>query len=301
MEKQLRLLTFAGLIFFISCGAPRIMTSTFPETSISEEQFKSQSKGNINIMMEPISKTEIYKYDKYFKFKTDYVWEGMSKFETEAYYPKDSNGDSWCFVFGSVVTYPSFEVTIENNTDHILRMSDSRIYLISDNLDPIEPVKSIGKPQAKVMIETNASGQSYKWLVPQSAQDQDGSLVDLVYRDEYEFMNKQELSFGVVRYPYKVSAVAMEQNVSNYKLLNQTGKEILPNIKYRGLLIFPVDVEKLQNPIIKFYDITVKTDAAGTPIEKVAFDFPLRLDKKDIWFDAVSSKRWVIGKPPAQP
>jgi len=65
------------------------------------------------------------------------------------------------------------------------------------------------------------------------------------------------------------------------------------------LLVFsafynPTDLPDLK---IVFYDITTKTDAAGNPIEKAKFEFPLKYDKIDMFFDPVI-KRWKEGLPP---
>ena len=97
---------------------------------------------------------------------------------------------------------------------------------------------------------------------------------------------------------YKVGFISqvVAQNMKNYKLINSLGVEILPSFSYSGILLFPATVS-YDNAKLKFYDITTKTDAAGNPIEKTSFEYPLKLETTDMWYDK-STKTWKKGLPP---
>lgn len=91
--------------------------------------------------------------------------------------------------------------------------------------------------------------------------------------------------------PVGISAQVIGQNRSAYMLIASTDAEILPGRGLKGILLFPVTAS-FETATLSFYDVHTKTDAAGTPIEKQTFAFPLKLDRVQMaWSD--QEKRWT--------
>ena len=47
---------------------------------------------------------------------------------------------------------------------------------------------------------------------------------------------------------------------------------------------------------LSFYDVMARTDAAGNPVEKTRFEFPLERQQISMWYDE-EAKRWREGVP----
>lgn len=279
------------VIIFSSCaGTRKIPTVSFDEYAMTKPAKSVQKKSNITIEVEPLSPSKLYDYPELFSFDPDNL-EGFSVFNVMKYFPKDNNGKSWCYTFGQgrfVLT--AFKVNITNKTPHILRMKNARIYLVVEGQEPIAAVTKMGNSQLYNV------GEEEKVLLPKSAIDGDESLIHWITFFEKKYENERPKGLISLDYPIGIASQVIAANKSNYKLINDVSKEILPDFSYEGILLFP-NIVSNQNVKLMFYDITTKTDAAGNPIEKTKFTFNLKKQTVDMWFDK-AAKRWREGAPP---
>ena len=85
-----------------------------------------------------------------------------------------------------------------------------------------------------------------------------------------------------------------------FRLINDLRTEILPGFTYTGMLAFPATPNTYAAATISFFDITTKVDSIGTPTEKTQFDFSLRPQQAQMWFDR-QERMWKTGATPAIP
>jgi hypothetical protein len=161
---------------------------------------------------------------------------------------------------------------IKNNTKHILRMKDARIYLIVEGVNPLPAISSFD--------ELLRQADYFEAIT----NDQRAREVALL------ILQKSPLPHGFFQ------AIVL-YNQRNYKLINAIDAEILPGFAYEGILVFPVIPSFSPEAKITFFDVTTKTDAAGNPIEKTQFDFNLKRHHAQMWYDR-SENAWKVGSPP---
>ncbi|MDP8206181.1 MAG: hypothetical protein P9L92_05915 [Candidatus Electryonea clarkiae] len=146
----------------------------------------------------------------------------------------------------------AFDVTIENNTDHILRMGDARVvYVENQSMDG--PVPALNKP-----------------LLMQSAEDHP---VVLHYRTKGSPVDDAIASSWV-------TALNKVYLSNKLKIINDFGMEIFPHFSASGILVFSVPPEKATGGKVSFFDITTKVDNAGNPTEKEHFDFAIKANER---------------------
>ncbi len=232
-------------------------THTFRTRRIDDNP--SIEKSNVIIDLTPISIAETYDYPEYFEISPS-LFNGAYEY-TASVFPKDLNGHQWYYMFErSNAGMTVFKVRIINNTEHILRMKDARIYLIEDEREPLKAIGDINELKDWITSIENNDSWSYA-------------------------------GFG---------ARVIESNRRNYTLINDLNKEILPGFEYSGLLIFPTAPKPESiNVKVAFFDITTKTDVAGNVLEKTKFEFPITNKAIDLYFDK-ENKRWKEGLPPVK-
>ena len=281
----------AAVYFFASCA------TQIPTISITEYALKSQniqSQGGLTVELEVLNPTLqcMQKHPELFAFDSKELYSKI-KTKAERWYDPASDGKRYCYTFGIqdyILTAALVKIT--NETDHILRMGDARVYLRLEGEDPIKAVNRLGDCELHYIDQK-------KNVLPQSAIEGDESLVHWVtyLENYYESSRKKGLiSFG---YPIGLASQVIAQNKRNYKLITDVGLEILPGDTYKGILLFPAILsgEEHEKANIKFYDLTTKTDAAGNPIEKVTFDFQFDIKVTHKWWDK-NQKKWIDGEPP---
>jgi len=148
----------------------------------------------------------------------------------------------------------TFNVKITNNTDHILRMRDARVYFVSSTSmdNPIQPyikqtlVQDVGSHPG-VLSHRNRS------LPYESA------IGDSWEQAQIKIINSNSLKF-----------------------INDVGMEILPKFSVSGILCFPVNTSAAVavDGKVSFFDVTTKVDKAGNPLEKEQFDFAIKPSSK---------------------
>jgi hypothetical protein len=257
-----------------------------------ETTVPTQSKGGVTLSCQPISRTNMHEYPELFAFNNTYLPEDW-RMHSNRFFEEDASGKRWAYTFGiGQNNLTVAKVVVENGTDHILRMGDARIYLRIDGYDPIKPYTILGSTR----LVSTLVGDEYKWL-PEAYNSQLG-LVGYITNAEVNFDKARTKGFSDImfNYPIGLRSQVISGNRSAYKLISDVDLEILPGDTYTGFLMFPAEVIQ-SNPTIKFYDITIKTDAAGNPTEKVTFEFPLTNNHIQKWFDETLNK-WVDGAPP---
>jgi len=279
-----------------SCGGGGVPTIVFREHDLADRTLATQSRGSIEISVEPLKPSAIYQHPDLFLFSTQRLTGNFSSLTLNTYYPEDYQKNRWCFTLSPgnnlLVAY---KVRIRNGTSHILRMRDARIYLMIEGLDPIPAATLLGNP---TLVQTSV-GQD-RMLLPKSYIQGDGSLIDQTTREEEEYERTRPKSILSLAYPIGLASQVIAQNLKAYKLVNDVSREILPGTVLDGLLVFPVYAGSIRLAKLMFYDITTKTDAAGNPTEKVTFEFPIRTSDQQMWFDTRQERRWKIGVPPSE-
>ncbi len=285
-----------GLILCSCASGPvPIPTAHFNEYSV-HNNIDSVTKENVTISINVLKPSETRLHPDLFSFNDEYIDNSFSN--AFYYYPKDNKGKQWAFTFGfgekKILT--ALKVKITNNTSHILRMKDARVYLIVDDEGietPVGAVTNLGDP---TLVWRYPDNPKNKEKIPRSAKTGDESLIHWVTYFENEWETSREKSFLDLPYPVGFVSQVINQNKKHYNLINDVSKEILPNFSYEGILLFPV-VSSFETAKLMFYDITTKTDPAGNPIEKTTFELYLDLTTSDMWYDKID-KMWQNGLPP---
>lgn len=254
----------------------RIPTLTFTEYALEVGSEQVQKKSDIEINLELIRLSDVYSYPRFFSFKANELpREYADNPVVRSEYKPGPMGRSWEFPFatpdGSMQLLFCF-CKVKNNTKHILRMSDARIYLIVEGVDPLPAVPSLDE------------------LLEQA--------------DYFEAITNRERSKQTVLYvlqrpplPAGFFRALVFYNRRSFKLINDLTAEILPGYSYEGILVFPVIPLFSPRAKISFFDVTTKTDKAGNPIEKIQFDFNLQRQYIQMWYDRYENA-WKVGPPP---
>ena len=247
------------VVIFSGCS-PKVYTAKYkksPEIRLAQDVQSSQTQGGITIEMKPLDDKEFEKsfYDQ--KINVTYT---PTLSSTPVTVPKEFE-----IQFYNKLT--PFSVTIINNTDHILRMKDSRVVYINPNSD--EPLLALDKQSIKEDIKSqiptyNLTLSDLKKMYPQTPP---ASLeADLI--------------------------LAIADIINQIKFINSFNMEIMPGMKVSGTLVFPIDPEKISEGKISFIDMISKTDAAGNTTEKVRFDYKTNLFYR-FWKLNPNLNRWV--------
>jgi len=266
-------------IIIISCSC--VSTRTIPTLSFSEYVLdpgpdQIQTNAGIEIILKAIRLSEVYDYPQFFSFKLDGFRELYSRSAIlRSEYKPGLDGKSWEFPFAS----PDGKLQllfcfckVKNNTKHILRMGDARIYFIVEGIDPLPAIPSFDEllKQADYFeYETNKQRSKETALV---------------------ILQKPPLPDGFFR-----SIVLYNRRA--YNLINDLKHEILPGFSYEGILAFPAAPSLAAPAKISFFDVTISTDKAGNPTEKTQVDFKLKSQFIRMYYDT-NQKKWAVGNPP---
>jgi hypothetical protein len=235
-----------------------------------------QEKSDIEINLEVVRLSNIYGYPKLFSFDLRNLPSRYADNPTlRSEYRPGPMGRYWEFPFaspdGSQQLLFCF-CKIKNNTKHILRMRDARIYLIVEGVNPLPAIFSFDELLRQAdYFEAVTNGQRAKEVV-------------------LLILQKPPLPEGFFQ------AVVL-YNRSNYKLINDIAAEILPGFAYEGILVFPIISSFSPEAKVSFFDVTTRTDAAGNPTERTQFDFILKRQYAQLWYDR-SENAWKSGPPP---
>lgn len=272
--RALALLTAAALVASCATTVPKIPTVAFDQYGLVQGPMQSEKRSDIEISVTTIRPADIYNYPNLFSFSLN---ESADYFLKQTY-PAGPSGLSWEFPFMSPdgkVSLLLAWVKLTNGTEHILRMRDARVYLITEGYDPL--------PAFSAMEELYRAADGFE-------QEANQKLAGQWQKTMVKVGEMPQLPQGFYRR-------IINAHQGAYKLINDVGKEILPGFTYEGLLVFPTAPTVQGQARLAFYDITTKTDAAGNPLEKTRFEFPLENQHVTMWYDR-AEKRWQAGMPP---
>jgi len=244
MQKNFKISLIIAVSLLMGCAAPLYVAkyTKAPVIKLDENVPSTQTIGGITIDLSPFDEKEYEKPIYSQKVNVTYTPFLQTVPVTE---PKEYTKIN--LFWG----YTAFYVTVKNSTDHILRMKDSRVVFIEPNND--EPYAALDK--AGIQSDF-ASLPIYK------------ALFNIV-KNAYPNTNDVSLNADI--------AVALTNISKGIKFINGFDMEIMPGMKASGILLFPISPEKLTTGKISFVDMVSKTDAAGTPTEKVRFDYKTKL------------------------
>lgn len=270
------LLTVLGFSSCATLSTPKIPTLSFMQYALEEGPEQVQEKSDIEINLALIRLSDVYKYPKFFSFKIDELPpEYASSPIVRSEYKPGPLGSSWEFPFaspdGSMQLLFCF-CEVKNNTKHILRMGDARIYLVVEGVEPLPALSS---------FEQLLEQADYFEAVANRERSKQTALF---------ILQKPPLPTGFFR-------ALVLYNRRSFKLVNELKAEILPGFSYEGILVFPVIPSFSSRAKVSFFDVTTKVDGAGNPIEKTQFDFNLTSERIQMWYDR-SEKAWKVGAPP---
>lgn len=250
---------------------------------------QTQAKSSIEISLQVIRISDIYKYPGLFSFNVEDIAKFSPKPDEvrrtlQGLYPKGPDGLSWEDPFNTPdgrLALLLLWAKIVNNTDHILRMKDARVYLIPEGKEPLSAYAKVDDLLGAVDIFEIAANQ---YLAAQGKKSLFGGLMKL------------QLNNQLPRGFYRALVLGHKDS---YKLINDFDKEILPGFTYEGLLVFPSAPDIQGTAKISFFDITTKMDVAGNPTEKARFDFALKREEASMWYDG-QEKMWKEGVPASE-
>lgn len=252
----------ALLVHACAMATKKTPVVTFPEYALDAGPAARETKEDVTINIEPLRISDIYNYPDLFGFRLqDFQWPADYPNPARRW-PEGPQGLSWEYPFASgdgQEQLSLFWVRIDNNTDHILRMKDARVYLITEQREPVPAVTSLEE------------------------------LLGLA--DYFEGKQGYNVPSGFYR------NLVMSHGPA-YKLVNGLGTEVLPGFSFEGLLVFLVFPRTSPTATVSFFDITTKVDNVGNPLEKTRFDFGLSLETMEMWYDS-SQRMWKKGTPPA--
>lgn len=290
-----------GLVFLLVQGTKAQKTrqvSTWPyKQYVLNGSDTKQEKNGLTVEIEPLSPKNLYSHPELYSFVADYLPQDFKKYylsNINAMWT-DYNAKKWNYTFGIAEKFLTvFKVKITNNTGHILKMSEAKILLRIENEDPIKPVTKYGDPSIQLLENPAGSGKFIPY--PKSVLTPDESLIQWVTNIEAEYVKNKKKGFLDMEFPIGINSQIIDQNKKNYKLISDVNVEILPEDSYSGILLFPVIVswEELS---LKMYEFATKTDPAGNVAERSNFDFKLKLDNGNMWYDR-NKNMWVDGAPP---
>lgn len=300
MKKQLLKNVYFCLLMAIvilgGCSTKTFQTryQKVPYLSLAQDAPASQTKGGITVELRATK-------------EDDYKDINLNRTITVKYKPTISLGavldekglatDAVPVQFNITEDMAIFIVTINNNTDHILRMNDSRIIFVDPGSD--DPKLGLNKDRLTAMItELPIYNKTVANLIA-----------------KYPQTNPESIRSQV--------AAALTDIFGKMKIINNLGKEIIPSMKSTGFLLFDVSPQKITEGKISFVDVVSKTDLAGNPTEKVRFDYQTALNYEywklgpegkwtvvneteykaglsnppKYYYDK-ASKKWIEGTPP---
>jgi len=250
---------FLIAVFFVSCS-PMVYTTKYakdPLIQLAPNVDSKQTIGDITIELQPIDQFTEYKKSMYKQMIPVTFTPSLSN--TPVTEPKEFLIAIWAGLI-------PFNVTIYNNTDHILKMKDARVLYIDPDSD--EPLIAMDK---MLILADLQNIPVFKFHV--------GSILK-----EYPQTNPLELNANLQK--------ACMNIINQTRFINGFNMEIMPGMKITGTLIFPVSPEKISYGKVSFIDMVSKTDAAGNPVEKVRFDFKTQLSYIYTKYD-YNKKTWI--------
>lgn len=248
-KSLLTTIIVASLFIFTNCS-PRVylpMYHKYTLVNLTANDPAEKTQGNITIKLQPINDKE---YEKaLYKQPVTIIYKGL--LDGSLTPPMTAEVDYVIPLFHKMT---AFEVTVVNNTSHILRMKDSRVIYVDPDKD--EPLFAYDKNNLLDDVE-NLEGYKHTF--------------NSINRD-YRIADKEALKISLAKATKKVA--------DKISFVNGFNKEIMPSMKATGLIIFPIDPVLAQEGKVSFVDIVSETDQAGNPSKRVRFDYRVAAERK---------------------
>ena len=234
-------------LLFVSCSPRAVEYMTRTHFDLVNKEDYQQTKGGITVILKPLSENKGV-YNKKVKLVVKkFLQKKRSVVENE-------------YKLNYFYKMLPFEVTIINDTKHILRMRDARIVYIDPDSD--EPIFALTKSQIIENIEELPIYEDLKRTIINNHK------LDEIYSDLDEVATK-----------------VLSKIAKKLKFINGFNKEIMPGMRTRGIVLFNIDPEVASEGKISFVDMTAETDDAGNPTKKVRFDYRVKPITKRYKYD----------------
>jgi hypothetical protein len=256
--KEIKILAVLACVLSAIGCAPSIQYTTETFAALDPSIQSKQEIDNISIELNVLPDKE---YEKSYYKQTINVFQSPLFGQPGLYDAEESFSDYFA-------KSTPFEVTIVNNTNHILRMRDARIVYIDPNSD--EPKMALDKQTISEDIQSQLP--SYKTIYKR--------LAEKYRHDKPSHLNEQ-------------ITTALKHVTSGIEFVNGFNKEIMPGMRIRGIVAFPIETKVVAQGKVSFIDMVSETDAAGNPTKKVRFDYRVATIDKFYKRDPMKDKAWV--------
>lgn len=238
-----------------------------------------QTINGITVELEPLKAGSFYNYPELFRIDNSKIPEQL-KAASEVYPPE--KGFIWIHTFSCGKNFlPGLMLKITNNTNHILNLKNTRMYLKMDGGDSVMANTKLGDPTL-VQVEDQQT-KKYIWR-PKSLVENDGSFVCAITKYEIEHSKVFEKTRALkdLQYPVGLSAEVVRQNMNRYKLLGDTDLEILPGTDINGILYFPA-VFTDRKFTVKLCNLIPSANPDEKNDVKTNFEYRFKPDKEKVW------------------
>lgn len=299
MKNFLLYLIFGFVIILLSCAQTIPPIQGWASHYEIDNSIQTQEKENLTITLSPLNDLEKNKHPELFSFDlgaTEKDWASLAD-NINYWFPPDASGKQYANIFHS---FPAFLVSVKNLTGHILRMSDARIYLIIEGQEPVPAIANFGIPQF-VPTQLYFTDKPTDIAITTSAKLGDGSLLDYICRFEFslnKIIDNDSKYKNYPSYPFNFLTRVAIRNMNSTKLINEVGREILPNFSLNGILCFPYYMKKDQVAKVVFYDVVTETNEAGVPTKKTQFEFNIKYNPKYVKYNSILHE-WEESIPPS--
>lgn len=291
--RQVLLATSIVLAAILNGCSPKTYIAAYakkPVIKLAENVPSAQTQGGITVEMKPLDVNAEYTKSFYTQpIRVTYV----------PFLSKDPITESQNSTFQLFDNLTPFSVTISNNTDHILRMKDSRVVFIDPKSD--EPLMAVDKQSSEIYSDIQKINPTFNYT-------------KYLLAKKYPMTTTLDNDINM----------ALVNIIKEVKFINGFNMEIMPGMKISGILLFIKKPEQLAEGKISFIDMISKTDAAGNPTEKFRFDYKTNLfytyykvdrnknifvvtseedynkglTNPDKYFYDKTQKKWILGDPP---
>lgn len=257
--RYLCLMIMAAVLLLAGCASvPKVQYSKSIGILLPDKPETEQTINGISITVKPMDVNKEVYTDKYLKNIMVYH-------------------DPWGKLLGN---YPvptrlnifsgttPFVVTIVNNTDQILKLEETRIMYIDPIIDsPVEPYMALNTKS----IAENLT------ILP---------IYNQVMRDLQKLNPQNEAYKNQV-------GVELMNLVKQQKFVNEPTREVMPGMKFTGLVMIPISTLNITEGKLSFVDMVTKSATAGYATEKVRFDYTVRAVTRHWKQDKAVSNDWV--------
>jgi hypothetical protein len=255
--KPIWIVLFITALLLMGCSGNKVSYSKSLFLQLPDKPEAEQTINGITINVKPFDVSKEVQNPKYTRtfniMYTPYfnpIWE---KFERKIN------------IFNGTTT---FEVTITNTTDQILKLQETRVMYIDPIVDsPTEPYMAL---DLGTIIQNPAILPIYDQTIA-----------------SFSSQSPQNADF-LTQVGNEVRGLAQQ-----LKFVNLPNREIMPGMKFTGIVMIPIPYFKITEGRLSFIDVVTKSATAGYAEEKVRFDFTARNTLKYWKLDKAAGNVWV--------